>query len=118
MNEKSQRDILESNEIELRQELQEYQIKYELTEKKINKQEKLFQFEREKWLKQKEDLERTSREEIEGLRNEKEEIRLQCQQEIKNKITELSLRFNHIQSDMEVIIYIFNLMFFSFFLFC
>ena len=102
MNEKGQRDILETNEIELRQQLQEIQIKYELNDKKLNKQDKIFQFEKEQWLKQKEELEQITKEEIEKLRNEKEEIRLKCQQEMKNKISELSLRFNHIQSDMEV----------------
>jgi hypothetical protein len=93
---------LESNEFELRQQLHDFQIKSDLLEKKLLKQEQVFHLDREKWSRERSDLERSLKEEIENLKEEKETIRIQSQHEIKNKITEVSFKFNQIQREMEV----------------
>jgi hypothetical protein len=102
LNEKSQRDQLESNEISLRQEVHEIHLQLEQNEKKFKKLEKIFQQERELWERERREREENTSNEIDQLKVEKEELRVQCQVEIKNKITELSMKFNHIQRDMEV----------------
>jgi hypothetical protein len=102
LNEKSQKEELESNEFELRQQVHDYQLKADLLEKKLLKQEQVFSLDREKWSREKSDLERRLQEEVEKLNEEKEMIRIHSQHEIKNKITEISLKFNQIQKEMEV----------------
>jgi hypothetical protein len=86
----------------MRQQVHDLRIKSDLLEKKLTKQEKLFLFDRERWTREKEEMERYFKEEMEKLRDEKEAMKIQSQHEIKNKITEVSLKFNQIQREMEV----------------